>query len=280
MHGRAQNLIAAVKKSPKVFTLAGKQKDFSDLCGSLICFGLGHVKMAAGSRLSYEDEQIFRGTPEQLMDAEVGDLSVVLIENPEAKDTLCVGLEDERFIRGKVPMTKSEVRSVSMARLHLCADSVCWDVGAGTGSVSVEMALCCPEGMVYAAEKKPEAVTLIRQNAAALGASNLVAVQGEAPEILEDLPVPDRVFVGGSSGNLEEIVNAAVSRNPQVRIVINAISLETVTQALGAAEQAQGRGLQISCIQSARAKTVSSYHMMMGENPVYVISFDGPGESI
>ena len=129
-------------------------------------------------------------------------------------------------------MTKEEVRTVSLSKLCLTEDSVCYDVGAGTGSLSIEMALRAHQGKVWAVEKKEDAVELIRQNKVKFAAGNLEIIEGLAPEALTDLPAPTHAFIGGSSGNLKEIVKLLIEKNPQVRIVINCITLETVSEAL------------------------------------------------
>ena len=130
-------------------------------------------------------------------------------------------------------MTKAEVRTVSLAKLKLSKDAVCYDIGAGTGSVSVEMALRASEGEVYAIEKKEDALALLAQNKKKFALDHMYIIPGTAPEALEELPVPTHAFIGGSSGNMKEIVELLIKKNLQVRIVINCITLETVGEALG-----------------------------------------------
>lgn len=129
-------------------------------------------------------------------------------------------------------MTKEEVRCVSLSKLRLQEDSICYDVGAGTGSVSVEMALRADQGQVFAVEKKDDAVALLYENKQRFAADNLEIIKGEAPEALKELPVPTHAFIGGSSGNLKEIVALLLEKNRDVRIVINCITLETISEAL------------------------------------------------
>ena len=208
----------------------------------------------------------------------MGDLTAVLIENERPEMVITHGLEDECFLRDKVPMTKSEVRSISLSKLELCRDSVVYDVGAGTGSVSIEMALQASEGYVYAIEKKSEAVELIRKNQKKFGVSNLEVISGLAPEALEDLPVPTHAFIGGSSGNLEQIMELLLHKNPRIRIVINAIALETVAEALSCVKKLPVERTDIVTVSVGKSKELGHYHMMMGQNPVYVISCSGVGE--
>ena len=172
-------------------------------------------------------------------------------------------------------MTKCEVRSISLSKLRLTCDAVVWDVGAGTGSVSVEAALQAADGEVYAIEKKEEAVKLLKENKRKFGADNLTVVQGFAPEALLELPVPSHAFIGGSSGNLKEILEILLARNPGVRIVINAIALETVAEAVECLKTLPVCDTDIVSVSVGKAKEVGSYHMMMGQNPVYIISCTG-----
>ena len=122
------------------------------------------MKVAVGTDLSYEQERIVQGTAESLMKEDFAPLSVLLICNPDVKKRIGHGLDDDLFLRGKVPMTKSEVRSISLSKLRLHKDAVVWDVGAGTGSVSIEAASLAKDGVVYAIEKKDEAIDLLEQN--------------------------------------------------------------------------------------------------------------------
>lgn len=183
-------------------------------------------------------------------------------------------MRDEWFIRGKVPMTKSEVRAVSISRLELAPDSVLWDVGAGTGSVSVEASFLLPEGQVYAVEKNPQAVELIRKNREKFGRDNLTVVPGDAPGALGQLPDPTHVFLGGSGGRIGEILDLAMGRNPRVRVVINTISLESLGEAVSWLERRKISG-EIVSLQTARGRRAGRYHLMEGQNPVYVIAFGG-----
>ncbi len=183
-------------------------------------------------------------------------------------------MRDEWFIRGKVPMTKSEVRAVSISRLELAPDSVLWDVGAGTGSVSVEASFLLPEGQVYAVEKNPQAVELIRRNREKFGRDNLTVVPGDAPGALGQLPDPTHVFLGGSGGRMGEILDLAMGRNPRVRVVINTISLESLGEAVSWLERRKISG-EIVSLQTARGRRAGRYHLMEGQNPVYVIAFGG-----
>lgn len=183
-------------------------------------------------------------------------------------------MRDEWFIRGEIPMTKSEVRAVSVSKLELCRDNIVYDIGAGTGSVSVEAALKVPEGHVYAFEQKEEGCALIRANAEKAGVKNLTVVPGKAPESLYGYPAPDRVFLGGSSGNMEEILDLVTELNPAVQLVINVIALESLSQAMEWFRK-KGWEPEVVCMQVSRAAKRGPYHMMQAQNPIHVLTAQG-----
>lgn len=183
-------------------------------------------------------------------------------------------MRDEWFIRGEIPMTKSEVRAVSISKLELCRDNIVYDIGAGTGSVSVEVALKVPEGHVYAFEQKEEGCALIQVNAIKAGLTNLTVVPGKAPESLAGYPAPDRVFLGGSSGNMEEILDLVTELNPAVQLVINVIALESLSQAMEWFRK-KGWEPEVVCMQVSRAAKRGPYHMMQAQNPIYVLTAQG-----
>ncbi|MCC8060994.1 MAG: precorrin-6Y C5,15-methyltransferase (decarboxylating) subunit CbiT [Clostridiales bacterium] len=180
-------------------------------------------------------------------------------------------MRDECFIRGEIPMTKSEIRAVSLDKLELRPDHIIWDVGAGTGSVSVEMALRVPRGHVFAVEQKEEGCRLIRDNCEKFAVENVTVCEGRAPEILMELPVPDRVFIGGSGGRLREILDILRQRNPLARIVVNLITLESLAQ-LHTYLRERGLEAEIVCLQVSRARKMGEYHLMRGENPVWIVT--------
>jgi precorrin-6Y C5,15-methyltransferase (decarboxylating) len=172
-------------------------------------------------------------------------------------------------------MTKSEVRAVSLSKLAPPEDALIWDVGAGTGSVSVECAFAAPKGTVWAIEKEADACLLIRQNAAKFRVGNLTVVEGTAPEALADLPAPTHVFIGGSSGNLSEIIALILEKNPAARIVLSAVTLETQAEAAECAKKFGFETYETVTVSVARSKKMGRYHMMTAQNPVTVVTLAG-----
>ena len=279
-HGRRCNLISYIHNEKKVFAILGTSDGVAVLASKLVDYGMSDVLLYVGENLSYDNEKIFVKTAGELTEYTGNPLSVICAVNESAGKRLEThGIKDEEFIRGKAPMTKEEVRTVSLSKLRLTEDSVCYDVGAGTGSLSIEMALRAHQGKVWAIEKKEDAVELIRQNKVKFAADNLEIIEGLAPEALVDLPAPTHAFIGGSSGNLKEIVKLLIEKNPQVRIVINCITLETVSEALETAKEFGFEENEIIQLNASRSKAIGRYHMMMGENPIYIITLQNPGNS-
>ena len=278
-HGKTCNLVSLIRNHKKVFAILGTADGTAQLARKLTSYGMGQVLLYVGENLSYENEKIFAKPASELTEYKGDSLSVICAVNENAGTRLEThGIRDEEFIRGKAPMTKEEVRTVSLSKLRLTADSVCYDVGAGTGSLSVEMALRAHQGQVWAIEKKEDAVELIHRNKVKFAADNLEIVEGLAPEALKDLPTPTHAFIGGSSGNLKEIVKLLLEKNPQIRIVINCITLETVSEALETAKEFGFEENEIVQLSAARSKAIGRYHMMMGENPIYIITLQNPGK--
>ena len=276
-HGKHCNLISMIRHNQKVFSILGTGTAVAELAGKLVKYHMGEVLLYVGENLSYPDEKIFVKKAEELTNYEGQPLSVVCAfhENPEPALSTH-GIPDEEFIRGKAPMTKEEVRSVSLSKLRLTEDSICYDVGAGTGSVSVEMALRADQGQVFAIEKKEEAAALLEENKQKFAVDNLEIIKGEAPQALENLPAPTHAFIGGSSGNLKEIVALLLGKNPQVRIVINCITLETISEALDVLKEYDFQQREVVQLAASRSKEIGRYHLMMGENPIYIITCQNP----
>lgn len=169
-------------------------------------------------------------------------------------------------------MTKEEVRTVALAKARLPLDGVVWDVGAGTGSLSVEAALRCRQGRVFAIERDAQAQALLAANARRFGADNVELVAGEAPEALIGLPAPDRVFLGGSGGHLDSILRAVRERlRPEGRVVLLAVSLRTQGRACRLLEEL-GFRWEAVLLQVARSRLLGGQQLWQGLNPVTVLT--------
>ena len=270
-HGRTCDPVAECMQGRPTFFLTGGSEDPATLCAQLAAEGFGDVQGVVGQCLGTPEEKLFRGSVKELAAGRFNSLSVLLVEAVEGLPRRAPGLPDEAFERGDVPMTKQEVRAAVLAKLAVRPEDILWDVGAGTGSVSVELALAAPRGRVYAVECRPEGCALIKANREKFRTRNLVLVEGLAPAALSDLPAPDAVFIGGSKGSLAAIVDAALDKNPDARICVSAIALESLSAAV-AALTAKGRTVQVSQIAVSRARAVGGLHLMMAQNPIYLIT--------
>ena len=279
LHGRSHNIVPDVRSHRRVFALVGGENGIGQLCTDLTQAGLGEVIVHVGQRLSYPDERIVSGTAEELVQGCYDSLSVALIENDTLDAVVTHGLPDTAFLREeKIPMTKSEVRAVALSKLRLTENAVCWDVGAGTGSVAIEMALQAKQGWVYAIERKDTALKLLEENRKALSAENLTVVPGLAPEACQALPAPTHVFIGGSGGNLRQILTLILEKNPHARIVATAISLESIGELTDCMKAFSFAETEVVSMSVARARKAGAYHLMTGQNPIYLFTMHSGGD--
>ena len=286
-HGRDCDVLGEVLARPEVFLLTGGEQTARNIIGYLDQVGLGDAQVVVGGRLSYEDERITCGTAHELAGQDFDSLAALIISRGPLGDAEVQpyrsypGIPDELFIRGKAPMTKSEVRSLVVSKLRPGAGEVIYDIGAGTGSVSVELACADPRCRVWAIEFKEDALELLEQNRTRFGALNMAIVGGRAPEALEGLPAPDAVFIGGSTGEMEQILRQVLAANPAARLVITAVSMETVAQATGLLQQLAEEGLlqpyAATQVGITRTKEAGSYHLLSPESPVFIFEAQGMG---
>lgn len=280
MHGDSsdyfnkRSICNIVRDSKYTFVLLNDIKDINSLISQLGSYKLDGCKIHIGSRLGYADERFVSTDISCMFDAENEELLnpvSVIIENPEPVYLMGKHLRDDEFVRGKVPMTKDEIRALSIAKLNLGRDSVLYDVGAGTGSISVEASLVSHDVKVYSIEKKPEGYVLMNTNRCKFGCDNIWLINGEAPAAMEYLPVPTHMFIGGSGGRLKEIIECALKKNPSVRIVINTIALNSTARVVDVIEEL-GLDSEIISVNTAKSKKAGGYDMMMGQNPVYIFT--------
>lgn len=278
-HGRNLNIVSSVIFNERVFMLTDKDMNPGRICEILSSKGLGHLKVSVGENLSYDNERIVEDTAANLAGASFQGLSVVIVHNDEPIriEDVYRSIGDEEFVTGPAPMTKSEVRTVSVGKLQLKNDYTVYDIGAGTGSVSIEAALKLRGGTLYAIEKNEAACSLIKENIKKFKTYNIEVINNTAPEGLENLPAPDACFIGGSSGNMKEIIAVLLEKNPSVRVVINTITLESLNEALECMKKYGFGDVETVNISVSKAREVGRYHMMMAQNPIYIISGRGRG---
>lgn len=275
IHGKGlYNLAGKIKRKKKTFLLTSGAKDMIRLGRTLIEAGLTDCEIIAGYQMSYENQKITAMTPQECCQVKEEGLYTCLIKNPKAiPKPLSPCLTDDKLIRGQVPMTKEEIRQVSICKLRLHENAVVYDIGSGTGSIAVEIARMSDEIQVYAVERKKEAIDLIRSNQKKFGLDNISVLEAEAPEGLDKLPAATHAFIGGSGGKMREIIAALYDINPCMQVVINAITIETVCEIKEILCQYPIVNKETVQLQINRAKEAGRYHLMQAENPVWVSSF-------
>lgn len=280
LHGRSQEdswkseVLESVRNTGKTFLLLSGLEDIKKIGRLLQEGGLEHCKVLAGYQLSYEEEEILKLTPRECGCLEREGLYVCLIKNDmPQKKRLTHGKKDSEFLRDKVPMTKEEVREAAICKLQLCEGAVVYDIGSGTGSIAVEIAERSGSVKVFAIEQKEAAVELIRKNREKFHLENMEVIQAKAPEGLGSLPMATHAFIGGSSGNLHAILDALYEKNPVMRVVITAISLETISEMNNVLKSFPVEDDEMIQMQVSRGKKAGAYHLMQAENPVYICSF-------
>ena len=275
-HGREQNIPGEVRRNSSTFIILNSKNAVTDMCDDLMRFGLSNLKITIGKNMGYLNETFVTGTPREIQALNITGLCSAMIENPSPVCCMPIGMYDDEFIReSNIPMTKSEIRVLAVSKLRLCDNSIVYDIGAGTGSVSVEMARCAVNGEIYAVEKNNVAIGLIQRNRKATCTPNIKVVRGTAPEALELLPAPTHVFIGGSSGNLREIVRCVFDKNPRVRIVITAVTLETLSDMTECGHMSDLIQEDLISVNISNSRIVGRYNLMTAQNPVYIATFRG-----
>lgn len=269
MHGRDEELISTVRTNSKTFVLTGGKNSINYILSLLNKNRLDNLFIHIGENLSYSDEKITSGEVNQLINKKFSSLSVMIVENLKPINIVTSGIPDAYFIRGNVPMTKEEVRAITISKLQLSKEHIVYDIGAGTGSISIECALHVKK--VYSIDFNENSIRLIESNKNKFGLNNIEVIKGKAPEILDHLPPPDRVFIGGSSKNIKDIIKLVLSKNPNVRIVINSIMIETLTQALDYLTQLN-YNTDVVQVSISKLEPISYGHMFVPQNPVFILT--------
>lgn len=275
VHGRAKtagSIALAVAENPKVFFLCSKEQGPAWLSQIMLDYQMDHVTVCTGANLSYEDELLESGTPEEMVQKEFPSLCVAMIKNPEPHQIVrpCF-LSDEDFERDKTPMTKEEIRVLILHKMKLHPDDVVWDIGAGTGSVSIECARQVPFGMVHSVERNETAVKLIYKNKEKFSADNLFIYEGDAAKTACTLPEPDKVFIGGSGKELSQILETIAAFPKKIKVVISAVTIETIAEA----NELLGKyDTDFDVIQATvgRGRKIGNYHIMDTNNPVMIFT--------
>lgn len=288
-HGRNTNIVDIVRRNNNTCILCGRNTKY--LISKLYDAGFEGLAISIGSNLDMSDEKLISFNLDNVMvktsdneeidiidksdgaaiEIEESNLIIMLVTNQYYDDRARTGIDDGEFTRGESPMTKSEVRAVVMSRLGLNNSDICYDIGAGTGSVTVEMAYSAWNGKVYAIEKNTNAIDLIGKNLRKFKIGNTIIVSGKAPDVLAGLEPPDAVFIGGSDGNIQEIVECILRKNNKVRIVATAIAIETIYKLIESFKK-NDIIYDICNLSVSKGKKAGDINMMIASNPIYIIS--------
>ena len=263
LHGKKQSYIPVVLQNELTYFLT--QGNVSQICQELYRAGLGQAHIWIGENLSYDNEKITNGNVSEFTEYISEGLTVLAVYNEHSRTFSITGIADSSFIRSDVPMTKREIRASVVSRMAVSKNSCVYDIGAGTGSVTVELALHALYGTVYAVERTEEGCNLIAKNAEKFGLNNIEIIHGNAAAVIDSLPVPDKVFIGGSGGELEYIFH----------IVVTAVTLETLNDTISLMEKDGMNVLDIVQIAVTEVKKRGRYHMMSANNPVFIIEGRG-----
>lgn len=270
-------LMRTIALHPRVALFTGPENTPDRLARALITAGYGdEARLSVASRLLLDDEAIFTGLSAAAAAAmRFSQPNVVLVERPADSRRSAFGLEDGDYIQRapeKGLITKQEARALSLAKLCLAPDAVVWDIGAGSGSVGLEAARLAPDGHVWAIEKNPGDAANARENAARFRVGNYTLVEGKAPAHLAAWPDPDAVFIGGSGGELGELIDLVLGRlKPGGRLVMNFVTLENLAAATTALA-ARGAAWDVVQLQASRSQPILDMHRLAAQNPVWIVT--------
>lgn len=265
------DLPALLRRHDKIAILTDRENNPAAIAAGLSAFS--GLRIYVGEKLGYPDERMVEGAPEEIARKTFADPNVVVLIKPpeEKREALPVfGLSEEDISHSRGLITKDEVRAVSLHKLQLPEEGVLWDIGAGSGSVSVEAARLSPRLRIFAVEKNPEQIPNIRANLTRFAVPTVQLIEGAAPAALRDLLPPDRVFIGGSGGALDETVQHIAGRMAAGVIVVNAATLETLQQAR-CALQAAGFAVDVTQVSVARLKEIGTGNSFAALNPIFVV---------
>lgn len=288
LHGRSfQPLAESLSRGPnRVLVYTDPEHTPGAIARWLLARGQEEARLCVLEDLGQATERLTWLSPREALEQEFSPLNLVVIlpgarQHPQAATPseagglghLHLGLPEEALARQGGLITKAEVRAVVLAKLALTPGLTLWDLGAGCGSVSLEASLLLPGGRIIAVEQDQDRAAQIRANRAKFGVTNLEVVLGRAPACLADLPVPQRVFIGGGGRDLGEILPAVLGRlEPgDGRVVLTATLLNTLERARGVLAAA-GWQMEVTLLQVSRSRPLADGAYMQAQNPVWIVS--------
>ena len=273
-HGRGisdEKILDAVEHNRSVIFFCDADKNPAWLCSLLAEAGLGAVEAVTGERLGASGERVRRARAEELAKESFDPLSIVLLINEEHTARPALLPQDEDFIRTEgVPMTHEEVRAAIIAKLRLTRDDVLWDIGAGTGSVSIAAAQIC--AAVHAVEVNAAAADLVRRNAEKFRLHNIKVYEMSAMDALDRLPAPDAVFIGGSGKELPAILERVASAGAGIRVAVSSVSIKTASICSSVLCGDGFTAFDAAQISVSRVKKAGNAQIWQARNPVTLFS--------
>lgn len=271
------SLLQAINQHDKLAILTSPENDPARIARMLVMENMADLfSMVVAENLLCADEKIFQDLSiAELAEQSFSGNDVVILSRLQARQPeLLFGYADHAFKQRKPDkglITKREVRAVSLARMQLTAESIVWDIGAGSGSVGIEAAKLCTKGHVYAVEKNVADFAIASENARDFALHNYTIIESKAPLGMENWPAPNAVFIGGSGGELAELIVLCLDKL-QVNgcLVMNFVTLENLTTALEILKQSAA-SWDITQLQASRSQPILHMHRMRAENPVWVI---------
>ncbi|MBT1071872.1 precorrin-6y C5,15-methyltransferase (decarboxylating) subunit CbiE [Pelotalea chapellei] len=271
MHAAVDKIIAA----EKACVLTDKVNTPAAIARELIARGAEGYEAWLCEDLGLTTEKFTRSDVRGLLELKASDLNILILirtYEPNLVQYPLIGIDDDEFQTFKKLITKQEVRAVTLSKLQLQDDLVMWDIGAGSCSVSIEASNLMPNGRIFAVERNPQSVGFIHENLKKFCTRNVKLVEALAPDGLDELPDPDRVFIGGAGGHLEEIIDAIDKRlRPDGLIVLNAVTLDTLAKAVEFLED-HGYTVEATCVNISKTRRLTEYKMFEAQNPVYIIT--------
>lgn len=284
VHGRSlSGLVAKLRQFSKAGIFTDSQKSPAQIAAHFMSYGEHDWNAWVCEHLDGSGERVRRFTLAELAACDdIDPLNVLVLQrnDPAWQPPSSIPFLHEEDFAKKMPrkglITKREVRLMALAQLGINQNSVMWDIGSGSGSVSIEASFHACNGRVYAIECEDEGVEYCRQNVLQFGADNVSVIHGRAPDVLDQLPDPHCIFVGGSKGSMSEIINISMKRLlPGGRLVVNAITLENITLAYSTI-RALGLKPEVTMLNTSRAVPLAHYMRYEAQNPIQIFAVQKP----
>jgi precorrin-6Y C5,15-methyltransferase (decarboxylating) len=260
-----KDVALVLERHPKLAILTGGENTPGRIAGHLP----DEAKIIVLERLGYDDEGMYEADARDIRKMEFKNPNFMIVMH-EGNELPVFGISEPEFRHENGLITKDEVRAVVLHSLKLPLKGILWDVGSGSGSVAIESKRISPSLEVYAIERNPSRVKDIMYNAISLNAGRISVVEGEAPDVLEGLPLPDRVFVGGAGDNLKDVIKYIDSKMGKGILVITAITLESLHAATGTL-RFLGLRHEISSVSVSRAESIGSKEYLKAMNQIFII---------